>query len=39
MVIGEPEELIFLYSGGIKLEVDYAPSLIYQVAKMDGGIG
>src|SRR2546429_2309748 len=38
IVIGEPEELSFLYSGGIKLDVDYTPSLLYQVAKMDGAI-
>src|SRR2546429_754939 len=38
LVIGEPEELSFLYSGGIKLDVDYTPSVLYQVAKMDGAI-
>ena len=38
LVIGEPEELSFLNSGGIKLDVDYAPALLYQVAKMDGAI-
>ncbi|HWV86923.1 MAG TPA: DNA integrity scanning diadenylate cyclase DisA [Capillimicrobium sp.] len=38
IVIGEVDELSFLFSGGIKLDVDYTPSLIYQVAKMDGGI-
>src|SRR4051812_30183688 len=38
LVIGEPEELSFLFSGGIKLDVDYTPSLLYQVAKMDGAI-
>src|SRR5579884_2744449 len=38
IVIGEPEELSFLFSGGIKLDIDYAPALLYQVAKMDGGI-
>ncbi len=38
IVIGEEEELSFLYSGGIKLDVDYTPALLYQVAKMDGGI-
>jgi diadenylate cyclase len=36
--IGDSDELSFLYSGGIKLEVDYAPALIYQLAKMDGAI-
>src|SRR5256884_6636388 len=38
IVVGETEELSFLYSGGIKLDVDYTPSLLYQVAKMDGAI-
>jgi diadenylate cyclase len=38
LVIGEPEDLAFLNSGGIKLDVDYSPALLYQVAKMDGAI-
>src|SRR3954464_15203638 len=38
IVIGDPEELAFLFSGGIKLDVDYTPALLYQVAKMDGAI-
>src|SRR2546423_1563005 len=38
IVIGEPEDLSFLNSGGIKLEIDYSPALLYQVAKMDGAI-
>ncbi len=38
IIIGDPEELSFLYSGGIKLDVDYTPALVYQVAKMDGAI-
>ena len=37
IVIGDPEELSFLFSGGIKLDIDYTPALLYQVAKMDGG--
>ncbi|MBA2567319.1 MAG: DNA integrity scanning protein DisA [Thermoleophilaceae bacterium] len=36
--IGADEELSFLYSGGIKLGIDYTPALLYQVAKMDGAI-
>ena len=35
---GDPEELSFLFSGGIKLDIDYTPALLYQVAKMDGAI-
>src|ERR671928_1262972 len=38
IVIGDPDELAFLFSGGIKLDIDYAPALIYQLAKMDGAI-
>src|SRR4028119_770640 len=38
ITIGDPDELSFLFSGGIKLDVDYTPALLYQVAKMDGGI-
>jgi diadenylate cyclase len=36
--IGENDDLSFLYSGGLKLEVDYTPALLYQIAKMDGAI-
>jgi diadenylate cyclase len=38
IVIGEPEEISFMFSGGINLDVDYTPALVYQVAKMDGAI-
>src|SRR5437588_6015148 len=38
IVIGEPKDLAFLNSGGIKLELDYSPAFLYQVAKMDGAI-
>src|SRR5918912_3663694 len=38
IVIGDPDELSFMYSGGIRLDVDYSPALLYQVAKMDGAI-
>jgi diadenylate cyclase len=38
LAIGDPEELSFLFSGGIKLDVDYSPAMLYQVAKMDGAI-
>src|SRR5215211_1417093 len=38
IVIGDPDELSFLFSGGIKLDIDYTPALLYQVAKMDGAI-
>jgi diadenylate cyclase len=38
IVIGEPNELAFLFSGGIKLEVPFTPQLLYELAKMDGAI-
>ncbi|MGI8511239.1 MAG: DNA integrity scanning diadenylate cyclase DisA [Solirubrobacteraceae bacterium] len=38
ILMGDPEELSFMFSGGIKLDVDYTPALLYQVAKMDGAI-
>jgi diadenylate cyclase len=38
LVIAEPDEISFLFSGGIRLDVDYTPALLYQVAKMDGAI-
>ena len=38
IVIGDPDELSFLFSGGIRLDADYTPALLYQVAKMDGAI-
>src|SRR3981081_373596 len=36
IVIGDADELSFLFSGGIKLDLDYSPTLIYELAKMDG---
>jgi len=38
ILIAETDEVSFLFSGGIKLDVDYTPALLYQVAKMDGAI-
>jgi diadenylate cyclase len=38
IVIGDPDELGFLFSGGIRLDVDYSPALLYELAKMDGAI-
>jgi diadenylate cyclase len=37
-VVGEPDDLAFLFSGGIKLEVPFTPQLLYELAKMDGAI-
>jgi diadenylate cyclase len=36
--IGDTDELSFLYSGGVRLDIDYTPPLLYQLAKMDGAI-
>ena len=36
--IGDSEELSFLYSGGIKLDVDFTPAMLWQLGQMDGAI-
>ncbi len=36
IVVGDPDELAPMVSGGIKLDIDYSPAMIYQLAKMDG---
>src|SRR5919109_555632 len=38
ILLAEPDQVSFLFSGGIKLDIDYTPGLLYQVAKMDGAI-
>ena len=38
IVVGDPHELAFLYSGGIKLDAPFRPQLLYELAKMDGAI-
>ncbi|HSI81774.1 MAG TPA: DNA integrity scanning diadenylate cyclase DisA [Solirubrobacterales bacterium] len=38
ILIADAEDVSFLFSGGIKLDIDYTPALLYQVAKMDGAI-
>ena len=38
ILIAEADDVSFLFSGGIKLGIDYTPALLYQVAKMDGAI-
>ena len=37
-MIGDPEELSFLYSGGMRLDAPFRPQLLYELAKMDGAI-
>jgi diadenylate cyclase len=38
IVIADADDVSFLFSGGIRLDIDYTPALLYQVAKMDGAI-
>ncbi|TML63357.1 MAG: DNA integrity scanning protein DisA [Actinobacteria bacterium] len=38
IVIGEPPELAFLFSGGIRLDQPFTSQLLYELAKMDGAI-
>jgi diadenylate cyclase len=38
IVIGEPSELAFLFSGGIQLDQPLTPQLLYELAKMDGAV-
>src|SRR5215218_4396111 len=38
IVVGEPEELSFLYSGGMRLDLEFTAQHLYEVAKMDGAI-
>lgn len=38
LVLGDPDEISFMFSGGIPLDIDYSPALLYQIAKMDGAI-
>jgi diadenylate cyclase len=38
IVIGDPAELSFLYSGGMRLEQPFSYQLLYELAKMDGAI-
>src|SRR6266545_1351732 len=38
IVIGDPEALSFLYSGGIRLDLPFTAQHLYELAKMDGAI-
>jgi diadenylate cyclase len=38
IVIGEPSQLSFLFSGGIRLDQPFTPQLLYELAKMDGAV-
>lgn len=38
IVIGDPTDLSFLFSGGIALDQPFTPQLLYELSKMDGAI-
>src|SRR5438045_3165133 len=38
IVIGDPGELSFLFSGGMRLDQPFTPQFLYELAKMDGAI-
>jgi len=38
IVVGDPNELSFLFSGGMRLDQPFTPQLLYELAKMDGAI-
>jgi diadenylate cyclase len=38
IVIGEPSELQFLFSGGLQLDHPFSAEFLYELAKMDGAI-
>lgn len=38
IAIGDPQELAFLFSGGIRLDHPFTPQLLYELTKMDGAI-
>jgi len=38
ILVAEVDEVSFMFSGGIRLDVEYTPALLYQLAKMDGAI-
>jgi diadenylate cyclase len=38
LVIGEPNDLAFLFSGGMRLDLPFTSQLLYELAKMDGAI-
>jgi diadenylate cyclase len=38
IVIGDPDALSFLYSGGMRLDLAFTAQHLYEVAKMDGAI-
>ena len=38
IVVGDSQEVLELVDGGVKLDADYSPALLYELAKMDSAI-
>ena len=38
IVLGDVSKISFLFSGGIKLDMEFMPNIVYELAKMDGAI-
>ena len=38
IVVGDPNELSFLFSGGMRLDQPFTPQFLYELSKMDGAI-
>jgi diadenylate cyclase len=38
LVVGDEDGLSPLLSGGVRLDIEYSPEIVYQLAKMDGAI-
>ena len=38
IVIGDSKEVLDIVDGGFRIDVDYSPSKLYELAKMDGAI-
>ena len=38
IVIGDSKEVLDLVDGGFRIDVDYTPAKLYELAKMDGAI-
>lgn len=38
IVIGDPNDLAFLFSGGMRLDLPFTAQILYELAKMDGAI-
>ncbi len=38
IILGDEKKISFLFSGGIRLETEFSPNMVYELAKMDGAI-